>query len=405
MSINANNAVNGFLIGPSLRSSFGEMLVVQPTASIQLQFPYNLNTRYVTTTVTGSGTVTQGTGKAICQTTAAASSSAKLVSNDALHYFSGQGAVALFTAVFTTGVANSTQFIGLADPTGIVDAFLFGYSGATFGIQWYNATASTFIAQTSWNADVMDGSGSGSNPSGVLLTKTNGNVYKIQFQYLGFGAINFFIENPNTGQFILVHQIKYTNANTAPSLGNPTLSLYMSATNTTNATNITLQTACMAGFVEGQIANLDTRNCFSSTSTFGSTTETHLLTIQDKTTFAGKSNRVIVYPDFISTDNTLAAAQFCTFNLYLNATLTGTTTFTDISTNTSVVAQNTAGTYSVGTGTLLFTFLVGGGSFNSINLQPYYIDLNPGSTLTLTVIKSNAPSATIDCSLGWFERF
>jgi len=106
------------------------------------------------------------------------------------------------------------------------------------------APTETFIAQTNaaastdgvstWNADKFDGT----STSGITLDPTKGNVYQIKYQWLGFGMIRFFVENPETGKFALVHKIKYANANTEPSIDDPSLPLLLEVINTANTTNL-----------------------------------------------------------------------------------------------------------------------------------------------------------------------
>jgi len=71
----------------------------------------------------------------------------------------------------------------------------------------------TFIPINEFNIDTLDGNG----PSGFIIDPTKGNVYQIQLQWLGFGAITFYVED-NSGHFTAFHQIKYTNRNLTPSL-------------------------------------------------------------------------------------------------------------------------------------------------------------------------------------------
>ena len=108
-----NNSINGVLIGSNLRTAFGEVLVAQNDPVIQLQFPYNINTTYVGTSTTGSGTVTQSNSLARISSGAASSSSGLLLSLQTIHYNAGQGVSAVFTAIFSTGVANNNQIVGI----------------------------------------------------------------------------------------------------------------------------------------------------------------------------------------------------------------------------------------------------------------------------------------------------
>lgn len=108
--------------------AFGNLSVTSLTPRIQLQFCYTLNTELVNTQVTGSGTATHSSPFAVCSTTATINSSARISSKSNLHYRAGQGGLCCFTAIYTQGVANSVQEVGLGDDA---HGFLFGYNGTS----------------------------------------------------------------------------------------------------------------------------------------------------------------------------------------------------------------------------------------------------------------------------------
>lgn len=115
------------------------------------------------------------------------------------------------------------------------------------------AQTNTFVSQSSFNIDRLDGSG----PSGMILDQTKGNVYEINFQYLGFGNSTFNIEDPETGKFATFHNIKNANSRTTPVLKNPNVSVLATSANIGGTTNTQLKTASMASFIEGDIIKLD----------------------------------------------------------------------------------------------------------------------------------------------------
>ena len=116
---------------PEGKTAFGESIVGQLTPQIQLTFQYNINTEIVDTFPNQSGTVTQATSMAVISTGAAANSSAALLSKDIARYAAGMGLVCRFTALFTTGVANSCQLGGMGNAG---EGYFFGYDGTAFGI-------------------------------------------------------------------------------------------------------------------------------------------------------------------------------------------------------------------------------------------------------------------------------
>lgn len=113
------------------------------------------------------------------------------------------------------------------------------------------------IAQTNWNIDTCMDMGSLQanyirNPSGFRLDPSKGNVFKIAFQYLGFGTITFFIEQTETDAIIPVHKIKYSNSNLDPSMRDPNLRIGIGI-NVTSATLTapSIESASFSSFLQG----------------------------------------------------------------------------------------------------------------------------------------------------------
>lgn len=375
------------------KSAFGELLNAELTPLVQIDFPYNINADIVKTTITGSGTVTQADSKAVLQTTATTSSIAKLESKRFLNYNPGQGGLIRFTGVFTTGVANSSQILGIGDSN---DGFFFGYNGTAFGILRRQNGVDNWTIQASWSEDQGDG-----NETLPIMDWTKGNVFQIRYQWLGFGMITFWVEDPATGSFCKVHEIEYANANTNPSIYNPSLPLMAFVENTTNNTNIKLQTSSMGAFVEGKESLLGPKNSISNTKAAITTTLTNVVTIRNRTAFASKTNRVVIELDFVSysVDGTKPAI----IKIVKNTTLGGSPIYADISTNTSVIEYDVAGTTLTG-GQELFTFTIGKSDGDKLPLIGLSVDLLPGDTMTIAIA---ATSGTTDGtgSLSWIEKF
>jgi hypothetical protein len=122
---------NEAALAPMQKSAFDEVLTAEATPSIQIQFPYNINTDLVEKRENNLGTVTQADGMAVMQSGAAANSAAHLLSKVLLKYRPGQGALVRFTALFTAGVADSVQLAGIGE---VGDGLFFGFNGAVFSI-------------------------------------------------------------------------------------------------------------------------------------------------------------------------------------------------------------------------------------------------------------------------------
>lgn len=116
---------------PDSKTAFGELSVSEPTTVTALQFPYNINSRLIDRRENNLGTVTQSQSMAIIQSGASANSAGCMLSRLPLQYIPGQGASVRLTALFTPGVVNSFQLIGIGD---VGDGLFFGFNGNEFSI-------------------------------------------------------------------------------------------------------------------------------------------------------------------------------------------------------------------------------------------------------------------------------
>jgi hypothetical protein len=260
------------------------------------------------------------------------------------------------------------------------------------------APTETIKAQTAWSADKA--AGAETLPS---LTFTNGNVFEIRYQWLGFGAIEFYIENPSTGRFVLVHRIEYANANTIPSLDNPTLPVCMAVANTSNTTNIVLESASMMGAIEGKDLEEGIVNNITAEDSATGTDETPLFSIHNHTVYQSKINRVRVEPTiFTASIDSASANKPSTIRVRLNATLTAAS-FSAVDANTSVVRTDNSAT-AVSGGTLVFTQIITEGAAPIIDFTKVMEKLNPGETLTVS-LESSSGNVDSVISMNWLELF
>lgn len=134
-----------------------------------------------------------------------------------------------------------------------------------------NTPISEIIPQREWNINTCIDMGSLSlnyerNPTGFILDPTKGNVFRIHFQYLGFGAITFFVEQNETDVLIPVHQIKFQNLNDNPSLKNPSMRIGIGVE--TLGTSVVgqgqVETASMASFLQGKFVPANIYRSFSN---------------------------------------------------------------------------------------------------------------------------------------------
>lgn len=478
-------------------TAFGEQSVAELHPVFQGEFSYNINPKLYRSLV-NSGAATVDTNRAKLSTGAAANQSSQIVSRFPIKYRPGQGGLVRFTAVFTTGVSNSTQIIGVGDTS---DGYFFGYNGADFGILrrygganevrtltvttksttaenititldgdadatvavtdatagdvtttandiashdfsslgrgWeahaegatvvfisYNAGAKsgayslsgastavgtfaqtlagasptdTWVAQSAWNVDKMDGTGK----SKMVLDKTKGNIYQIRYQWLGYGDIKYYIKNQENDEWQLVHKISYSNQNTTPSVYNPTFPLCAIVENTSNTSDIVMYTASWAGFIEGATNGGDLHHGISATVTNSGTAEIPILTILNKSIYQGKINRNQIKLVYMSVG--IEHTKNSTIRFRYNAALTGAS-FADIDTNSSVVSYDSTAT-GVSGGDTQFAIGLPKDGHESLPLSDATFSLNPGDSLTITQESASVTGAVTTASFNWEELF
>ena len=220
---------------------------------------------------------------------------------------------------------------------------------------------------------------------------TKGNVFEIQAQYLGFGAIKFFVED-TPGEFILVHQIEYANANTQPSLANPSLPVRYYVENGSTTDDMIVKSGSCGIFIEGiEKPHGALNNVINSKTGIGST-ETNILTIQNRTSYNSLTNHNLTYP-YLLNIATLGGTKPVTIKLTLNTTLGGSPSYTNVDTLNSIISYDTAGTTLTG-GIVLLGTVLGKEDRTTIDLKDLEeVFLEPGDILT---VSASTPSGNVE---------
>ena len=374
-------------------SAFGELLAVTPNPVAGWSFAYNINTELITSTVADGGTATSSVGRARLQTSTDAAGVAKIETSRALRYTPGQGGLGRFTAVFTTGVADSQQIIGIGDA---VDGFFFGFNGVSFGIMSRNNSVDTWVPVESWNEyDKAD--------DFFVLDYTKGNIFQIRYQWLGYGAIRFYIENPRTGVFQEVHHIDYAGTSVQTSIRNPTLPLMAEAANLGNTTNIEMLTPSGMLFTEGPsdvaLHPLTLWRPFEAT-VAGITTEVPLLTVLAASTYKTIASRV--HSQLAILRGTSDGTKGVLFKVYKGVTLTGSPSFTDYDADSSTLSFDIAASGFTG-GTFLTSFTLAKEDSDEKDMLSRGIQIAPGEQITITA--TSASSTDVIVGMDFLERF
>ena len=177
-----------------------------------------------------------------------------------------------------------------------------GTYSATGGITATTATTNTGVAKTQANVASSSWNVTSTPFSGFDNTKLN--IYKIQFGYLGVANINFFIYDPNKGEFVLVHQVEWANNYTGTHIGSPNLKVgWVSASLGSTGTNLTVEGASASIFMEGD--EVIKNNTFAAVDTVASvgTTLTSLLVLKNRIVYGSHFNLGRIFPITVSVDN------------------------------------------------------------------------------------------------------
>ena len=388
-------------------SAFGELVVVNPHPIFQGSFEYTVdNTTLTTNTAANGGTIIQADAMAVIGTSTTTASTAELRTLHHARYRSGQGGKSMFTALFDAPVDGTEQYMGIMDEAGSVEAYKngygIGYDGFIFGVHRWQNDVKTTVALADCD-DPLNGSGA----SGMKLDPTKLNVFQIKFQYLGGGAIHYYIEDSITSELIKFHTVHYSNSSLAPSVYNPNFHFTMWVNNGATTEDIVLKCGSYSYFVEGISDLIEVHQPQYSSGEkikLDVTTEVAILTIRNKALYASKTNFIDILVENIGASIEASSANnLGSIRLVKNATLGGTPIWNDISATDSVVEVDVVGTTVTG-GIELFTVPLAGKNDKVFNeVTGLKIILHDSETLTLAGSSEN--TAVMRGSSLWKELF
>lgn len=238
------------------------------------------------------------------------------------------------TVVFVRKSAGTASGSYSISGTSVIGSFAQTKAGA--------AATESFTAQASWNGDKLDGTGA----SGVTIDPTKLNVYQMDIQYLGAGAITVKAEvcgaSQNNPDFVVLHTIKLPNTLTTTSFRNPAFPFTVAAYSAGSTTDLTIKIGSFAGFIEGNKHLHGNRFSYINTSTVvGSGSYVPLFTVQNARYYQGTTNQSVI--NLISVSGALKHTSPCIFYVIKNGSLTGNPNFSSYST-TSCSLVDTAAT-------------------------------------------------------------
>jgi hypothetical protein len=243
-----NNAVVGGLYFNITANSdiLGVGVTGRRNNEIEISFYSAFDTNVITNTASFGGSATITGGHARYQSGTNTNGGVTGLSVLKCNYRPAHEEYTMFSAAFTTGIANSYQRLGLYDTD---NGTFIGYEGTLFGLTLRNGGVDTRINRSSWNGDPLDGS------AGSLFTRNGipeainfeySNLYRIRFAWLGSGSFVYEVFSPDA-KWIVYHTIRIPNSQLDPSIENPSLPMQLEVKkNSAGAANISIYTGCWA---------------------------------------------------------------------------------------------------------------------------------------------------------------
>lgn len=249
----------------------------------------------------GTSSYTPVESSQVLGVTTANGSRAAMRTNRYHYYLPGSSNIFLMTvALGDLGKANNSRRWGGFDDN---DGLFFELQGTTLNAVIRNSTSGTVVetrvAQASWNGDKLDGLGlSGYD---ISTTLTNINIYWIDYQWLGAGRVRFGIYAPD-GSRVTCHTFQNAGQHTLPYMRSGTLPAAFENVNTGVAgSSSEMRVVCSAVYTEGDFADYAFwRFSDVEKSLTALTTDAVAFSVRTLTTYNGKHNSVVVYPETLN---------------------------------------------------------------------------------------------------------
>lgn len=360
---------------PSI-DAFGKWRVSNPTTLFDSKQISDSGSFYFDIKTAGSATVTWNSGSAqsTLKVTQTSGSRAIKQTKRIFVYQPGKSQQVICTGKFDGRVNGIKKSIGSFDDD---DGFFFQTSGSSFGVvlrkKINGIRTDTFISQSTWNLDKMNGTG----PSGNVLDVSKAQIYTFDYEWLGVGRVRYGVVQK--GILIYVHEItNYNNLETVY-LRNPNLPIrYEIATHVTTTTGSLMTQICSTVISEGGFANVGKRIVVTNTTgaTIGASEYDAVLFIRYNSTNASCAQIIPEQLDFLVEpgNNSPFSGRW---DLLVNPTVTTGLTWSNVSGSTvTQKASVSTGNAITNPGTVVATGYFAGtggvGVGSQIVLDPFY---------------------------------
>lgn len=360
---------------PSI-DAFGKWRVTNPTTLFDSKQVVDSGSFYFDIKTVASATITWNSGSAQSTLKVTNSSGSRAIKQTKriFVYQPGKSQQIICTGKFDGRVDGIKKSIGSFDDN---DGYFFQMSGSSFGVvlrKTINGVRTdTFISQSTWNLDKMNGTG----PSANTLDTSKAQIYTMDYEWLGVGRVRYGVVQ--NGILIYVHEINNYNSLETVYIRNPNLPVrYEISTHKNTSTGSLLTQICSTVISEGGFQNTGKRQVVTNINgaSIGSSEYDAVLFIKYNTS-TGKNAQII--PEqldlLIKPGNSSPFAG--RWDLLVNPTVTNSVTYNNAS--GSLVTQVgivSSGNVITNPGTTIATGYFAGTAANSVAamiiLDPYY---------------------------------
>lgn len=285
--------------------------------------------------------------------------------------------------------------------TASLDGLWIESSGGVISINVYNSgTATSTVAQSSWNLDKLDGTGA----SAITIDWSKSQILVLDFQYLGVGRIRWGVDIG--GNVIYFHEtLNANNTITYPYMASPNQPL-RTEIRQTGAGSGSFREICSSINSEGSVNEIGITKTLNNGSTFINAgvvgTSYALLGLRLKAGYLDSIVKLLDYSALSVTNDDFL------LQVVRNPTVAGTFTFADV-TNSGVQSAigATAGTNTVTGGVVVSSFYQRQASTNITNIRDAVrMGVSIAGTRDTYVLCVTPLTANMDIygSLNWFEQ-
>lgn len=381
-TVDAVGIVTREALSPAGRGVFGEPLTLEPHVEAHLSFPHGCLPQLI-----------RRDGGVNCvpphMIVGADGGAAWAQSRAAVRYLPGQGLAIRFAGYFGECTPGDKSAVGLLTPQ---DGLGFGCcptcaadGGAEFSVLRRANGVDNWAPKSTWNGDKF------------AFDITKGNVYQAAFQWLGYGALQFAIENPANGVLEQVHQINYANQHTDTSFRNPSLPIRAEV-----SAGAQIALSSIGVMRQGTNSTVGLRYTVSAARA-ATTSGVAVVSLRNTPTFLGSENRTTLVLESIGAANGGSTNNNIQLFLVLIAGGVDGGSYTDIDPAASIASYNTTSTgYGAPAARVGWSATLEGGGTLYIPLPD--ARLYPGEELAVIAVSTNGtPVATV--SLNWREEY